>query len=78
MVNRMIEHIPYKVRDSSKVFVGGDLVRAIRLLRKQMEKAKVLKEIRDRRNYITRAERRSLKDQRALKRRKRSRKRINS
>lgn len=65
---------PMRARDICIVNVYGDLDHATRVFRKQVQKARIISEIRDRCNYITRSERRNLKDQRALRRMRRSRK----
>jgi ribosomal protein S21 len=76
----MGEHVPppFRARDLCVVRVYGDLDQATRVFRKQVQKARIISEIRDRRNHITRSERRTLKDIRARKRMKRSRKRYDN
>lgn len=68
--------LPIRTRDSCCVYIRGDLEQGIRWLKKEVEKAAVLREVRDRRNYITRKQRRILKEQRAAKRMRKSRRRF--
>lgn len=70
--------LPVRARDLCVVRVYDDIEQAIRVFKKQVKKARIISELRDRRNNITRAERKILKKQRAVKRMKRSRKRNNT